>query len=99
MDRWLITHLVEAQQEQQAFPRFTGGFLLGCSDKNRPAAGLIEDARMAVKELDQQDIFTYCINLDPKADEYVADIFGKQYTPLSTMWRSCLKSWLNYAFH
>jgi nitric oxide reductase activation protein len=21
-----------------------------------------------------------CINLDPKADEYVADIFGKQYT-------------------
>ncbi len=41
---------------------------------------LIEDARMAVKELDQQGIFSYCINLDPKADEYVADIFGKQYT-------------------
>jgi len=41
---------------------------------------LIEDARQAVKELDQQGIFTYCINLDPKADEYVADIFGKQYT-------------------
>ncbi len=41
---------------------------------------LIEDARQAVKELDQQGIYTYCINLDPKADEYVADIFGKQYT-------------------
>ncbi len=41
---------------------------------------LIEDARMAVKELDLQGIFSYCINLDPKADEYVADIFGKQYT-------------------
>jgi len=41
---------------------------------------LIEDARQAVKELDQRGIFTYCINLDPKADEYVADIFGKQYT-------------------
>ena len=41
---------------------------------------LIEDARQAVKELDQDGIFTYCINLDPKADEYVADIFGKQYT-------------------
>lgn len=41
---------------------------------------LIEDARMAVKELDQQGIYSYCINLDPKADEYVADIFGKQYT-------------------
>ena len=41
---------------------------------------LIADARMAVQELDQQGIYSYCINLDPKADEYVADIFGKQYT-------------------
>lgn len=41
---------------------------------------LIEDARQSVKELDQQSIFTYCINLDPKADEYVSDIFGHQYT-------------------
>jgi len=41
---------------------------------------LIEDARQAVKELDQQGIYAYCINLDPKADEYVKDIFGKQYT-------------------
>ncbi|MCX7193600.1 MAG: VWA domain-containing protein [Proteobacteria bacterium] len=41
---------------------------------------LIEDARQAVKELDRQGIYAYCINLDPKADEYVKDIFGKQYT-------------------
>ncbi len=41
---------------------------------------LIEDARQAVKELDRQGIYTYCINLDRKADEYVADIFGQQYT-------------------
>jgi nitric oxide reductase activation protein len=41
---------------------------------------LIEDARHAVQELDQQGIYSYCINLDPKADEYVADIFGRQYT-------------------
>jgi nitric oxide reductase NorD protein len=41
---------------------------------------LIADARQAVQELDQQGIYSYCINLDPKADEYVADIFGKQYT-------------------
>ena len=41
---------------------------------------LIEDTRQAVKELDQQGIFTYCISLDPKADEYVGDIFGRQYT-------------------
>lgn len=41
---------------------------------------LIADARQAVQELDRQGIYSYCINLDPKADEYVADIFGKQYT-------------------
>lgn len=41
---------------------------------------LIEDARKAVNELDQQGIYSYCINLDPKADEYVKDIFGKRYT-------------------
>ncbi len=41
---------------------------------------LIEDARQAVKELDTQGIYAYCINLDPKADDYVKDIFGKQYT-------------------
>jgi len=41
---------------------------------------LIQDARKAVGELDQDGIYSYCINLDPKADEYVADIFGRQYT-------------------
>jgi len=41
---------------------------------------LIQDTHQAVKELQQQGIYSYCINLDPKADEYVADIFGQQYT-------------------
>ena len=41
---------------------------------------LIEDARQCIRELDQQGIFSYCINLDPKADAYVSDIFGHQYT-------------------
>ncbi len=41
---------------------------------------LIQDARKAVTELDQDGIYCYCINLDPKADEYVADIFGSQFT-------------------
>jgi nitric oxide reductase activation protein len=41
---------------------------------------LIQDARRAVNELDRDGIYTYCINLDPKADEYVSDIFGRQYT-------------------
>ena len=29
---------------------------------------LIEDARIAVRELDQKGIYTYCITLDPDAD-------------------------------
>ncbi|MBZ0094261.1 MAG: VWA domain-containing protein, partial [Sulfuricella sp.] len=48
---------------------------------------LIEDARQAVKEMDQKGIYTYCINLDPKADEYVSDIFGKQYTVVDNIQR------------
>ena len=48
---------------------------------------LIEDSRRAVKELDQKGIYTYCINLDPKADEYVSDIFGKQYTVIDNIQR------------
>jgi len=48
---------------------------------------LIEDARQAVKELDREGIFTYCISLDPKADEYVADIFGRQYTVVDNIQR------------
>ena len=48
---------------------------------------LIEDARRAVRELDQKGIFTYCINLDPKADEYVGEIFGRQYTVVDNIQR------------
>lgn len=48
---------------------------------------LIEDAHKAVQELDQQGIYTYCINLDPKADEYVADIFGRNYTVIDNVAR------------
>ncbi|OIR12423.1 von Willebrand factor type A domain protein [mine drainage metagenome] len=48
---------------------------------------LIQDAHKAVQELDQQGIYTYCINLDPKADEYVGDIFGKNYTVIDNVAR------------
>lgn len=41
---------------------------------------LIQDTHKAVQELDQDGIFTYCINLDPRADDYVKDIFGGQYS-------------------
>ena len=48
---------------------------------------LIQDAHKAVQELDQDGIYTYCINLDPHADEYVADIFGRQYTVIDKIER------------
>ncbi len=48
---------------------------------------LIEDAHKAVQELDQQGIYTYCINLDPKADDYVSDIFGRNYTVIDNVAR------------
>jgi hypothetical protein len=48
---------------------------------------LVEDARQAVKEIDREGIFTYCISLDPKADEYVSDIFGRQYTVIDNIQR------------
>ena len=48
---------------------------------------LIEDARIAVRELDRKGIYTYCINLDQKADEYVDDIFGNHYTVIDNIQR------------
>ena len=48
---------------------------------------LIEDAKVAVRELDNQGIFTYCINLDASADAYVSDIFGRQYTVIDNIAR------------
>ena len=48
---------------------------------------LIEDAHQAVRELDNQGIFSYCINLDAAADAYVSDIFGRQYTVIDNIAR------------
>ncbi|OGT88090.1 MAG: hypothetical protein A2286_09965, partial [Gammaproteobacteria bacterium RIFOXYA12_FULL_61_12] len=48
---------------------------------------LIHDAHKAVQELDQQGIYTYCINLDPNADDYVKEIFGHQYTVIDRVER------------
>ncbi|MCP3866941.1 MAG: VWA domain-containing protein [Gammaproteobacteria bacterium] len=41
---------------------------------------LIEDTHKAVQELDRQGIYSFCVNLDPHADNYVQDIFGDQFT-------------------
>ncbi len=43
-------------------------------------AFLVQDARQCVKELKTRGITSYCINLDARADAYVRDIFGKQFT-------------------
>ncbi|MDH5188518.1 MAG: VWA domain-containing protein, partial [Rhodospirillaceae bacterium] len=40
---------------------------------------LMEDTRKAVQELDRDDIYTFCITLDAKADEYVGNIFGNRF--------------------
>ena len=40
---------------------------------------LTADARQAVLELDRQGIFPFCISLDPHADDYVSDIFGRRH--------------------
>lgn len=40
---------------------------------------LIADAHKAVTEADQKGIYTYCINLDPHADDYVSQIFDNRY--------------------
>ncbi len=48
---------------------------------------LVEDARRAVRELDQQGIASYCISLDPAADDYVADIFSRHYAVIDDVRR------------
>lgn len=48
---------------------------------------LTQDTRQAVKELDNQGIYSYCISLDPHADDYVRDIFGKRYTVIDKVQR------------
>ena len=48
---------------------------------------LIEDAHKATQELDRKGIYTFCVNLDPHADDYVGDIFGRQYTVIDRVER------------
>jgi len=48
---------------------------------------LIKDAHKATMELDMDGIYTHCISLDPKADEYVSDIFGSHYTVIDNVSR------------
>lgn len=41
---------------------------------------LVEDTRKAVEELAASGVASYCVTLDPRADDYVRTIFGRHYT-------------------
>lgn len=48
---------------------------------------LVEDTHKAVQELDRDGIYTHCINLDDKADDYIGDMFGTRYTVIDNIAR------------
>jgi nitric oxide reductase NorD protein len=48
---------------------------------------LRSDARKAVEELAAKGVTSFCLSLDPKADEYVRDIFGKRWRVLDRIER------------
>ena len=41
---------------------------------------LISDTKKAIDEISSKGMSSYCISLDKKADDYIAEIFGNQYT-------------------
>jgi len=45
------------------------------------------DAKKAVEELATKGVTTFCLSLDPKADEYVRDIFGQHWRVLDRIER------------
>lgn len=45
------------------------------------------DAKKAVAELDTQGIATFCLSLDPQADDYVREIFGNRWRVLDRIER------------
>ena len=50
------------------------------SDIDVPDANyLCHDARQAVDELDARGVVTWCVTLDPRADDYVKQIFGARH--------------------
>jgi nitric oxide reductase activation protein len=55
-------------------------------DVAEPGA-LRADTRKAVEELDAQGITTFCLSLDPQADEYVREIFGNRWRVLDRIER------------
>ncbi len=50
-------------------------------------AYLRADAKRAVDELAAKGLTTFCLSLDPKADEYVSEIFGQRWRVLDRIER------------
>jgi len=48
---------------------------------------LIADTKKAVAELSTAGVATFCLSLDPKADAYVGDIFGRNWRVLDRVER------------
>lgn len=48
---------------------------------------LIADTKKAVAELSTAGVTTLCLSLDPKADAYVGDIFGRNWRVLDRIER------------
>ena len=51
------------------------------------AVYLRADSRKAVEELSAKGISTFCLSLDPKADQYVSEIFGNRWRVLDRIER------------
>jgi len=45
-----------------------------------------------VEEAGRSGILTYCMSLDPRADQYVSRIFGERNYLVVIMWSACRKS-------
>lgn len=72
-------HYLEAQQaEKKLMLILTDGEPADIDTKDPQV--LIQDTHKAVEELKSKGIYSYCITLDPDADEYVETIFDNHYT-------------------
>ena len=72
--RHAVYHLNEQESGKKLLMLITDG---APSDIDvRGTKYLMYDAKMAVSEAARSGIHTHCITLDPKADEYVSQIFG-----------------------
>jgi nitric oxide reductase activation protein len=77
--RHAATHLLRQSQTRKLLLLVTDGEPADIDE--RDPQHLRHDARKAVEELHRSGIQSYCLTLDPNADDYVRRIFGpSRYT-------------------